>query len=94
MTDRDIADMFLNFQLHADVVPFTGVNLRPMYEKGGEARDRRWDFWDRNLMMFATSPCNSVKMTLIAKEVYKGNRHQTGKGVNNKELNTFQWHSV
>ena len=27
MVDWDIADMFLNFQLHADVVPYTGVDL-------------------------------------------------------------------
>ena len=41
MADRDIADMFLNFQLHADVVPYTGVGLGPMYEEGKEVGDRR-----------------------------------------------------
>ena len=34
MADQDIADMFLNFQLHEDVVPFTGVGLGPMHKKG------------------------------------------------------------
>ena len=40
MTDRDIADMFLNFQLNRLVVPFTGIDLSPMYEKGEEGRAR------------------------------------------------------
>ena len=76
------------------MAPYTGVDLRPMHKKGEEVRDGRWVFWDRNLMGFAVSPYNSVKMALIAKEVCKGNRHQTGKGVEIKELNPFQWHSV
>ena len=36
MADRDMSDMFLNFQLHHSVVPFTGVDLRPIYESGGD----------------------------------------------------------
>ena len=42
-------------------------------------------------MGFAASQYNSVKMARIAEEVYKGDRHQTGKGLDNKELNPFQW---
>ena len=94
MADRDIADMFLNFQLHAKVVPYTGVDLGPMYEKGDSIGDRRWACWDRNLMGFAASPYNSVKMALIAEEVCKGDRHQTKRGKDNKELNPFQWKSI
>jgi len=45
MTDRDIADMFLNFQLDQHVVPFTGVDLRPMYEEG-EKVEPKWAYWD------------------------------------------------
>ena len=76
MADRDITDMFLNFQLHAEVVPYIGVDLGPMYEKGESVGNRRWACWDRNLMGFAASPYNSIKMVLIAEEVCKGNRHQ------------------
>ena len=36
MADRDIAHTFLNFQLHVDVSPYTGVDLGLMYEKGEE----------------------------------------------------------
>ena len=94
MADRDITDIFLNFKLHADAVPYTGVDLRPLYKEGEEAGDRRWACWDRNLMGFAPSPYNYVKMALIAKEVYKGDHHQTGKGLDNKELNPFQLNSI
>ena len=76
MTDCDIANMFLNFQLHADVAPYTRVDLRPMYKEGEEVKDRRWACWDMNLMGFASSPYNSAKMALIAREVCKGDRHQ------------------
>ena len=40
MTDRDVGDMFLNYQLHHTVVPFTGIDLSPMYEKGEKAEPR------------------------------------------------------
>jgi hypothetical protein len=36
MTDRDVGDMFLNFQLHESVVSFTGANLSSLYESGDE----------------------------------------------------------
>ena len=94
MADRDIADMFLNFQLHAEVVTYTGVDLGPIYEEEEAIGDSRWACWDRNLMGFAASPYNSVKMALIAEEVCKGNRHQTKRGVDNKKLNPFQWDSI
>jgi hypothetical protein len=59
MTDRDIGDMFLNFQLHKTIVPHTGVDLLTMY--GTEEEDGpRWAVWDRNLMGFAASPYNSI----------------------------------
>ncbi len=32
MTDRDVGDMFLNFQLHGTARPFTGVDLSLLYE--------------------------------------------------------------
>ena len=34
MMDRDIGEMFLNFQLHHSAIPFTGVDLRPLHEDG------------------------------------------------------------
>jgi len=93
MTDRDIGDMFLNFQLHASAIPFTGVNLTSLYgspDDGG----LRLAVWDRNLMGFAPSPYNSVKMALIVEEVSKGDRHQSNVGCDGRELNPFQWETV
>jgi hypothetical protein len=93
MTDRDIADMFLNFQLDEEVKPFTGVDLSCMYEEG-EPIDPKWAYWDRNLMGFAASPNNSCLMALIIEEVIHGNRHETRCGSDGKELNPFQWFKV
>jgi hypothetical protein len=45
-------------------------------------------------MGFATLPYNSIKMALVAKEVCKGDRFQTGLGLDGKELNLFQWESI
>ena len=56
MVDQDIADIFLTFQFHANGVPYTGVDIGPMYEKGEEVRDGRWAFLDRNLMGFVAPP--------------------------------------
>ena len=71
MTDRDIGDMFLNFQLHASVIPFTGVDLASLYNDLDEVGPR-WAVWDRNLMGFAASPYNSIRMALVAEEICKG----------------------
>jgi hypothetical protein len=90
MTDRDIGDMFLNFQLHKSVVPYTGVDLSTMY--GTEEEDGpRWAVWDRNLMGFAASLYNSIKMALIAGEICREDWHEEGVGIDGKELTPFQW---
>jgi hypothetical protein len=93
MTDRDIRDMFLNFQLHDSVVPFTGVDLSALYATGHDS-GLRWAVWDRNFMGFAVSPYNSKKMALVAKEICRGDRHEEGVGLDGKELNSFQWQHV
>jgi hypothetical protein len=93
MTDRDVGDMFLNFQLHESVVPYTRVDLLSLYE-AGEEDGPWWAMWDRNLMGFAASPHNSIKILLIVGEICKGDRHEEGVGIDGKELNLFQWHPV
>jgi len=65
MTDWDVGEMFLNFQLHKDIVPFTGVDLSSSYDSP-EDTGPRWDMWDRNLMGCVASPYNSIKMALVA----------------------------
>jgi hypothetical protein len=93
MTDGDMGDMFLNYQLHGDVRPFTAVDLSYLYEDPGGGGPR-WAVWDRNLMGFAALPYNSIKMALVAEEVCKGDRFQVGLRLDGKELNPFQWKSI
>jgi hypothetical protein len=93
MTDRDVGDMFLNFQLHRSVVPFTGVDLSLLYD-GSEELGPRWAVWDRNLIGFAASTYNSIKMALIAEEICKGDCHDERVGLDGKELNPFQWKRI
>jgi len=93
MTDRDMGDMFLNFQLHESVVPFTGVDLSRLYESPDDVGPRL-AVWDRNLMGFSLSPYNSVKMALIAEEICKGDRRQTSTDCGGRERNPFQWETV
>jgi hypothetical protein len=82
--------MFLNYQLHEEVRPFTAVDLSCLRAGQGPA----WAVWDRILMGFAASPYNSIKMALMAEEVCKGNRLETGVGSDGKELNPFQWDHI
>ena len=93
MTDRDVGDMFLNYQLHWTAVPYTGVDLSSLYKNEDEV-GLRWPVWDRNRMGFVASPYNSVKMALVADEVCRGDRHEQGLGTDGKELNPFQWASI
>ncbi|KAL7451691.1 hypothetical protein ACHAXS_000255, partial [Conticribra weissflogii] len=90
MADRDISDMFLNFQLHHAVMSFTGLDLSQFLEDAeNTAFDKiptSWYHWDRNLMGFAPSPYNSVKMALVAEEVICGDRHDLS--------NPFHWNKV
>jgi hypothetical protein len=75
MTDPNIGDMFLNFQLHKSVVPFTGVDVSTLYD-GREDIGLRWVVWGQNLMGFAASPYNSIKMALIAEDICRGGRQE------------------
>ena len=93
MTDRDVGDMFLNYQLHESVVPYTGVDLSSLYE-GKDEVGPRWAVWDRNLMGFASSPYSSIRMALVVEEVCRGDRHEIGLGSDGKELNPFQWDHI
>ena len=85
--------MFLNFQLHELAIPFAGLDLLLLYGSPGDVGPRL-AVWDRDLMGFAPSPYNSVKMALVAEEVSKGDCHQSNVGCGGRELNPFQWETV
>jgi hypothetical protein len=93
MTDHNIGDMFLNFQRNKLVVPFTGMDLSTLYG-GHEDVGPWWAVWDQNLMGFAASSFNSIKMALIAEEICRGDRREEGRGEVGRELNPFQWKRI
>jgi hypothetical protein len=71
MEDRDIGEMFLNFELHPNTRRFVGVDVRPLgLDK--VAAPSAWLGWTKNLMGFKSSPYNSVKMYLICEEIIRG----------------------
>ena len=85
MEDRDIGEMFLNFELHPQVMKYVGVDLAPLKFTKEECA-HRWLQWSKTPMGFTSSPYNTVKVNLIAEEVIRGDRHD--------EENAFQWHSI
>eukprot|EP00804_Cyclotella_cryptica_P012519 CCRYP_017724-RA/>CCRYP_017724-RA protein AED:0.34 eAED:0.23 QI:0/0/0/1/1/1/3/0/930 len=87
MTDRDIGDMFLNFQLHESAWQDAGVDIKPiMTEQEVSQGKHRWYHLVCNAMAFSPSPYNSIRMALIAEEVIRGDKEDS--------MNPFQWNSV
>jgi hypothetical protein len=85
MEDRDIGEMFLNFELHPNTRRFTGVDVRPL-GLSSEVTPRNWLCWTKTLMGFRSSPYNAVKMYLIVEEVIRGDRRDN--------RNAFQWDHI
>ena len=86
MEDRDIGEMFLNFELHPSLRKFAGVDVSALSLDREVTGGQRWFCWNKTLMGFRPSPYNCVKMYLIAEEVIRGDRHDEG--------NAFQWKEV
>jgi hypothetical protein len=85
MEDRDIGEMFLNFELHKNTRRFVGVDVRPLsFDKSVSTHN--WLGWTKNLMGFRSSPYNSVKMYRICEEILRGDRRDPD--------NAFQWDHV
>jgi hypothetical protein len=61
MADWDMGEMFLNFQLHSNMVRFMGIDLGPL-DFMPDKCSHQWMCWQRNLMGFRGSPYNLVKM--------------------------------
>jgi len=82
MQDRDMGEMFLNFELHPSASKYTGVDVGPLEFSNTECIARLL-WWAKNLMGFSPSPYNLFKMYLISEEIIRGDRHDS--------TNTFQW---
>ena len=100
MTDRDMADMFLAYELDPRIRPYTGVDLEHLLGPSAPG-DPPLDpgFWSRCCMGFVGSPYCAVRMSLIAQEVVRGDRHDTRlapavPGRPPTEMNPFQWETV
>ena len=85
MEDRDVEEMFLNFQLHSDAMKYAGIDIGPLEFTPDECASR-WVCWNRNLMGFRPSPYNSIRMFLIAEEVVRGDCHDPS--------NPLQWNCI
>jgi hypothetical protein len=85
MSDRDMGEMFHQFQLHEDTVLVAGVNLGPL-QLSTEVCPQRYMVWRQSLMGFRPSPYNCIRMYLVAEEVIRGDRHD--------QNNAFQWESL
>ncbi len=85
MEDKDIEEMFLNFQLHVDTIRYTGIDIGPL-EFEPEKCAFCWVCWNRNLLGFRPSPYNSIRMFLIAEEIIRGDRHDPA--------NALQWNRI
>ena len=85
MSDRDLSEMFHQFQLHESAIEYAAIDLRPLHLDPVKY-PHRWMCWLRNLMGFRSSPYNSVRMYMIIEEVIRGDRRDLS--------NPFQWESV
>ena len=86
MADRDIGDMFLNFELHHKAWNYVGVDLAPVMDDTEKRDLQRWHHWVRLLMGFRPSPYCAIKSNLVAEEVIRGDRRDPH--------NAFHWDHI
>ncbi len=91
--DLDVAEMFLCFNLHPEMRPYAGVDVRLIrtaarsdQEPWEENRTRSYERWSRNFMGMRDSPYRSMQMMLMAKYLAYGDR--------NDPTNPFRWEHV
>ena len=69
MSDIDVGDMFLNFQLDVDLHAYCGVDLTPYLPLL-----KSWMAWSRCAMGLLPSPYFCIKFLLLAAEIFRGDR--------------------
>ena len=79
--DLDLGEMFLNFPLHPELQPYSGVDLSPFKAELKRrfptlpiGPSRLIGTWNRTWMGFSPSPETSVRMYYVAEEFARGNR--------------------
>jgi hypothetical protein len=75
MADRDIGDMFLNFELHHSARPFCGVDLAPVLDPAEAAGVQRWYHWVR--IIWGSNPRLGLQSgpLLCLRSLLRGDRH-------------------
>ena len=87
MGDLDVGEMFLNFPLHPDMVPYCGVDLSLYFpDEIPPGEDHLWEAWTRTGMGFKWSPYQAVQGMTVADEVISGDRSDP--------TNVFRWSHV
>jgi hypothetical protein len=82
MADRDMGEMFLNFNLNPDTVKFACIDIVPL-KIPKEDYPHRWMCWTCNLMGLKASPYSLVRMYFVTGEIIWRDRHNRS--------NAFQW---
>ena len=79
--DLDLGEMFLNFNLHSSLQPYSGVDLTPFkkeiaaeFPHLNTSQKRLIGTWNRTWMGFSPSPETSIRMYYVAEEFVRGNR--------------------
>ncbi len=81
MANRDMGEMFLNFNLHPDTVKYACIDIGPLFTP--KECPNCWMCWTPNLMGFKALPYNSVCMYLVTEEIIQGDW--------NNKCNAFHW---
>ena len=77
-------EMFLNFPMHPELQKYCGVDLTRLFpELLAEGEDKLVGAWLRCAMGVTSSPYICTQGALRAKQIIKGDRHDS--------TNTFQW---
>ncbi len=69
MGDLDLGDMFLNFPLDRNLVPYCGIDLKPYMPEV-----QSWERWTRCMMGLKPSPYVTIKAYHLAHELILGDR--------------------
>jgi hypothetical protein len=59
--DNDYGEMFLNFWLHPDLRPYSGMDLTPLYHKPSKTANLLLEVWTKNPMGQSPSPYGSIQ---------------------------------
>ncbi len=69
MANRDMGEMFLNFNLYPDTVKYACINIGPLFTP--KECPNHWMCWTCNMMGFKALPYNLVCMYLVRRKSFE-----------------------